>query len=136
MDYKEKYEEETGQEPYFRDELFGCYGLTKEYCDWLENKLKHIRVITKDVYHDLVSSNRPTHDEFSTSAINLKTINNITDCDIVLEPLNQVIISSDCQKRKWIVTGFGSISGPYNTFQECVNYIYFKHLDYEKTNRH
>lgn len=38
------------------------------------NDLKFIRSIVNEVYHDLVSSNRPTHDEWSSSAVNLKKI--------------------------------------------------------------
>jgi hypothetical protein len=42
-------------------------------------KLKQIRRIADDVYHDLVSSNNPTHDEWCSSPKNLKVIMSIVD---------------------------------------------------------
>jgi hypothetical protein len=42
-------------------------------------KLKQIRRIADDVYHDLVSSNNPTHDEWCSSPKNLKAIMSIVD---------------------------------------------------------
>jgi len=41
--------------------------------------LKLIRTIAKDVYHDLVDSNRPSHDEWCASPINLNKIISIVD---------------------------------------------------------
>ena len=42
-------------------------------------KLKQIRRIADDVYHDLVSSNHPTHDEWCSSPKNLRIIMSIVD---------------------------------------------------------
>ena len=42
-------------------------------------KLKQIKRIADDVYHDLVSSNHPTHDEWCSSPKNLKVIMLIVD---------------------------------------------------------
>jgi hypothetical protein len=49
-------------------------------------KLKQIRRIADDVYHDLVSSNNPTHDEWCSSPKNLKVIMSIVD----------KLLSNDC----------------------------------------
>jgi len=43
------------------------------------HELKLIRTIANEVYHDLVSSNRPTHDEWSSSSVNLKQIIKLID---------------------------------------------------------
>jgi hypothetical protein len=42
-------------------------------------KLKQIRRIADDVYHDLVSSNNPSHDEWCSSPKNLKILMAIVD---------------------------------------------------------
>jgi len=36
------------------------------------SSLKHIKTISETIYHNLVSSNNPTHDEWSASSLNLK----------------------------------------------------------------
>jgi len=45
----------------------------------LIEKLKQIRRIADDVYHDLVSSNNPSHDEWCSSPKNLKVLMSIVD---------------------------------------------------------
>ena len=45
----------------------------------MEKEIKLINTIANEIYHDLVSSNIPTHDEFSSSSVRLKHIMKITD---------------------------------------------------------
>ena len=45
MDFKEIYEEKTGEDPWFQDELKGTFGLTQDYVDWLEEQLSTSRVV-------------------------------------------------------------------------------------------
>ena len=39
MDLKELYENETGKDPWFQNEVNGSYGLTQDYVEWLEEKI-------------------------------------------------------------------------------------------------
>lgn len=39
MDLKEIYENKTGKDPWFENELTGTYGLTQVYVEWLEEQL-------------------------------------------------------------------------------------------------
>jgi|VirMetMinimDraft_7_1064189.scaffolds.fasta_scaffold345078_1 hypothetical protein len=40
-DLKELYENETGKDPWFKDELYGTSGLTQDYAEWLEAKINY-----------------------------------------------------------------------------------------------
>lgn len=42
-DLKELYENETGKYPWFQNEVYGTYGLTQDYVEWLEAKINYTR---------------------------------------------------------------------------------------------